>query len=68
MKYDLTHNKIIADTVTEDFVLSVDTVLVPLIENKYGIGVAVQMYETSLNLLTKMILCHISTLLQRLMK
>ena len=45
MKYDLTHNKIIADTVTEDFVLSVDTVLVPLIENKYGIGVAVQMYE-----------------------
>lgn len=45
MKYDLTHNKIIADTVTEGFVLSVDTVLVPLIEEKYGKDIAIQMYE-----------------------
>lgn len=45
MKKDLTHNKIIADTLTDKFALSVDTVLVPLIEEAYPNVTAIQMYE-----------------------
>ncbi|MBR2467269.1 MAG: hypothetical protein IKB38_10130 [Clostridia bacterium] len=46
MLKDLTHNKIIADTVTDAFIENVDSVLVPLVEGLFGdSAIALQMYE-----------------------
>lgn len=46
MIFDLLHNKIIADTITEQFSESVRTVLLPKIEAKYADTlVGIQMYE-----------------------
>ncbi len=46
MLIDLTHNKIISDTITEGFVSNVNAVLVPLVEGIFGdSAISVQMYE-----------------------
>ena len=46
MIIDLLHNKIVKDTVTDAFVDSVEAVLVPLLEEKYGDGIErITMYE-----------------------
>ena len=46
MLTDLTHNKIISDTITEGFIGSVNSVLVPLVESVYGeSAIVLQMYE-----------------------
>ncbi len=46
MLTDLTHNKIISDTLTEGFISNVNTVLVPLVEGVFGdSAIAIQMYE-----------------------
>lgn len=47
---ELTHNKIINDTVTDKFVASVEADLVPVVEAKYGSSaVLIQMYEDYLS-------------------
>ncbi len=45
---DLTHNKIIADTVTDGFISSVDSVLLPIVEQKVDGVRGIQMYEDHL--------------------
>lgn len=46
MKIDLLHNKIVKDTMTEEFRRGVNEVLIPLFKEKYGEGLfAVLMYE-----------------------
>ncbi len=46
MLTDLTHNKIISDTITDGFISNVNTVLVPLVEGVFGdSALAIQMYE-----------------------
>ncbi len=46
MLKDLTHNKIIADTVTDAFIANVDNVLIPLVEGAFGdSAIELQMYE-----------------------
>ncbi len=45
MKINLLHNKIIADTITEEFTASVTAGLIPLIEEKFGSADELQMYE-----------------------
>ena len=42
---DLTHNKIIADTLTDGFISSVDRVIVPIVEETFPGAIAIQMYE-----------------------
>lgn len=43
---DLTHNKIISDTLTDKFIASADSVLVELVKEAFGEGaIAIQMYE-----------------------
>ena len=45
MRLDLTHNKIVSDTVTEGFLASVEEVLVPLVNETLSGVVVLQMYE-----------------------
>ena len=45
MRLDLTHNKIVSDTVTEGFLASVEGVLVPLVNETLSGVVVLQMYE-----------------------
>ena len=46
MLVDLKHNKIVSDTVTQGFAESVDTVLLPMLTEKYGDSLTgIQMYE-----------------------
>ena len=46
MIIDLLHNKIVKDTATEAFLASCNSVLVPMLEEKYGDAIeAITMYE-----------------------
>ncbi len=46
MLTDLTHNKIVSDTITEGFIANVNSVLMPLVEGIFGeSAIALQMYE-----------------------
>lgn len=45
---DLTHNKIIADTITDGFIASVDSALLPIVEQKVYGARGIQMYEDHL--------------------
>lgn len=50
MLTDLTHNKIVSDTITDKFIGSVSSVLVPLVEGIFGeSAIAIQMYEDYLS-------------------
>ncbi len=49
MNVDFLHNKIISDSITEKFTESIKTVLVPMLEERYGNNVVeIQMYEDHL--------------------
>ncbi len=50
MLTDLTHNKIISDTITDEFIENVNSVLVPMVEGVFGeSAIALQMYEDYLS-------------------
>jgi len=48
MFIDLTHNKIISETISQAFVRSVEMRLVPMLEERYGDLLGIQMYEDHL--------------------
>ena len=48
MFIDLTHNKIISETISAAFVRSVEQKLVPMLEERYGALLGIQMYEDHL--------------------
>ena len=48
MFIDLTHNKIISETISAAFVRSVEQQLVPMLESRYGALLGIQMYEDHL--------------------
>ena len=48
MFIDLTHNKIISETISAAFVRSVEQKLVPMLEARYGALLGIQMYEDHL--------------------
>ena len=48
MFIDLTHNKIISETISAAFVRSVEQKLVPMLEGRYGALLGIQMYEDHL--------------------
>ena len=48
MFIDLTHNKIISETISAAFIRSVEQKLVPMLESRYGALLGIQMYEDHL--------------------
>ena len=48
MFIDLTHNKILSETISAAFVRSVEQKLVPMLEERYGALLGIQMYEDHL--------------------
>ena len=49
MFIDLTHNKIISDTISKAFIRSVEAKLVPMLEGRFGALLGIQMYEDHLS-------------------